>query len=69
MGSPKVPTAPAVPTPPPLPPSISSSQVQAAGTSQRSTAAAAAGLGSTVLSGPSGADQTVKYPGKTLTGS
>jgi hypothetical protein len=48
---------------------ISTSQVQAAGTSYRANAAAAAGLGSTILSGPMGADQGVNYPGKTLTGS
>jgi hypothetical protein len=58
----------AVPPSPPLPPTISTAQVQAAGQSYRSTAAAAAGLSSTVLTGPQGADQGVSYPGKTLTG-
>jgi len=64
-----MPSVGAVPPPPPLPPAISSSQVQAARTSYNSTAAAAAGLGSTILTGPMGADQGVNYPGKALTGS
>jgi hypothetical protein len=68
MGAPKIPAAPAVPTPPPLPPAISSSQVQGAAMSQRNIAAASAGLGSTILTGPMGADATTTYPGKTLTG-
>jgi hypothetical protein len=69
MGAPKMPSVPAVPPPPPLPPTISTAQVQAAGKSYRNTAAAAAGLGSTVLTGPLGVDQSTNYPGKNLTGS
>jgi hypothetical protein len=69
MGGPKIPAAPAVPPPPPLPPTISTSQVQAAGASYRNNAAAAAGLGSTILTGPMGADQGTSYAPKTLTGS
>jgi hypothetical protein len=65
MGAPKMPSAPSVP---PLPPSISTAQVQAAGQSYRNSTQAAAGLNSTVLTGPLGADQGVSYPGKTLTG-
>jgi hypothetical protein len=69
MGAPKMPSVPVVPPPPPLPPTISTAQVQAANTSYRANAAGAAGLGSTILSGPMGADQGVNYPGKALTGS
>lgn len=68
MGAPKMPAVAAVPPPPPLPPTISTAQVQGAATSQRNTAAAAAGLGSTILSGPMGSGQGTSYPGKQLTG-
>lgn len=68
MGSPKIPSAPVVPPPPPLPPSVSSTQVQNAGAAYRANAAAAAGLNSTVLTGPQGADASTTYPGKKLTG-
>lgn len=69
MGSPKTPAPPpAVPPPPPLPPSFSSPQVSAAGASYRANAANAAGLSSTVLTGPAGADASTTYPGKKLTG-
>lgn len=69
MGGPtKMPAVAAVPPPPPLPPTLNSSQVQGANTAYRNTAAGAAGLSSTVLTGPMGADQGVSYPGKSLTG-
>jgi hypothetical protein len=64
-----MPAVAAVPPPPPLPPTISTAQVQGASTAYRNTAAGAAGLSSTVLTGPTGADQGTSYPGKTLTGS
>jgi hypothetical protein len=68
MGSPQMPSVPAVP-PPSLPPTISTAQVQAQGQAYRNTAAAATSQGSTILSSPMSADQGFACAGKALTGS
>jgi len=70
MGSsPSVPAAPAVPPAPAPAPQLPDQAVQRAGIDQRARAIAAAGPGSTILTGPLGLTQSAPTTNKTLLGS
>ena len=70
MGSsPSVPPPPPPPPAPPPPPQLADRDVQNAGIDQRNRALAAAGPGSTILTGPLGLTQPAQTTYKTLLGS